>query len=257
MLRSFISLLLLLVSGFAFGQKVDYKEGLVSVDKEPVAKINSARNSAGIPLVKDYFATNLEGQPLFSAVYSDLIPEDPNDNTVFYFEFRFEGLQTPAYLPVSKLGGDKTIANYIGKFALVKNQALDLNAVRALVQQKGKTPPYRLNYDMVARNRQFPVEIREAGKISQASTEIGTFSQVSSDGNSATYVFNTPAGIRIATAVFSGGNNARSVEVVTLRDNVKHTVATPGDNVTMLAAVDSNYVTVKKIAEWLVQNGFL
>ncbi|GAB4407068.1 MAG: hypothetical protein OHK0039_09230 [Bacteroidia bacterium] len=202
-----------MVSGFAFGQKIEYKEGQVSVDKQPVARITSARNSAGLPLVKDYFAANLEGQPLFSAVFSDLIPEDPNDNTVFYFEFRFEGLESPAYLPVSKLGGDKTIANYIGKFALVNNQTLDLNAVRTLVQQKGKTPPYRLNYDMTSRNRQFPVEIREAGRISQAGTEIGTFSQVSSDGNSATYVFNSPGGIRMATAVFSGGNNARSVEV--------------------------------------------
>jgi hypothetical protein len=248
--------LLLTAAAWLHAQKVEYKEGLVSVDKQPVARISGVKNQEMMGLVKDYTALSMEGDTLFTAVYSDRIPESPDDNTVYYFEFRFRGLETPAYLPVSKLGGDKTIANHIGNFGLVKAQALDLNAVRALIQKKGKTPPYRLNYTMVSRNRQFPVEIREAGKISQASVQIGAFKDQGTQSGMDTYAFLLPDGTLIATASFTGGNKAASIQVTTLRDKVMHTIA-GGEPVTQLAAVDRNYFTVKRIAQWLVEQNYL
>ncbi len=249
--------LLLLIFSTLSAQKVDYKEGLVSVDKQPVARITGTKNAALASLVKDYAVTNLEGKQLFTAIYSDLIPEDPNDNLSFYFEFRFEGLETPAYLPVSKLGGDKTIANHIGNFGLVKNQELDLYAVRALILKKGKTPPYRLKYTMVTRNRQFPIEIREAGQISQASTVVGLFKDQGTQSGLDTYAFQVPDGTTIAIATFAGGNNASNVKIKTLLDNVDHNISTAGDPIQQIAAIDRNYFIVKKIAKWLVDSGYL
>lgn len=252
-----ISLGLLLAAATGLqAQKVEYKEGLVSVDKQPVARISGVKNQAMMGLVKDYTATSLDGDTLFTAVYSDRIPESPDDNTIYYFEFRFRGLETPAYLPVSKLGGDKTIANHIGNFGLVKEQALDLNAVRALIQKKGKTPPYRLNYTMVARNRQFPVEIREAGKLSQASVQIGAFKDQGTQSGMDVYAFLLPDGTLIATASFAGGNRAASIRVQTLRDNLIHDIS-GGEPVTQVAAIDRNYFTVKRIAQWLVERNYL
>ncbi|MDX1906974.1 MAG: hypothetical protein SF053_08045 [Bacteroidia bacterium] len=257
-MKSLITLAVLLAACTSLlAQKVEYRDGLVSVDKQPVAKIVSTKNPDMMGLVKNFAATNLAGDTLFTAVYSSLIPEDPDDNTVYYFEFRFRGYDTPGFLPVSKLGGEKTLANHIGNFGLVKDQQLDLNAVRALIQKKGKTPPYRLNYTMVTRNRQFPVEIREPGKISQAGTLIGLFADLGTQSGVDTYNFQIPAGTLIATATFSGGNQARVVTVKTYRDNITHTVAASGESVTLIAGVDRNVLILKQIAQWLVTQNYL
>lgn len=238
-------------------QKTEYKDGLLSIDKQPIARIIGVKNKEALGLVKDFMVVNMAGDTLFTAVYSDLIPEDPNDNLMYYFEFRFKGRPAPAYLPVSKLGGDKTISNHIGNYGLIKNQQLDLAAVQALVQKKGKTPPVRFVYTMVARNRSFPVEIREAKQISQAGVLIGIFADQGTQSSVDVYQFMLPDGKLIAMANFSGGNNAPAVNITTYKDNITHTFSTAGDPITMIAAVDRNYYTLKKIAQWLVSNNYL
>ncbi|TAE46930.1 MAG: hypothetical protein EAZ89_19065 [Bacteroidetes bacterium] len=236
-------------------QKVEYKDGLVTVDKLPVAKISSEKSA--LPLVRDYKATNMAGKLLFTAVYSDRIPEDPNNNTVFYYEFRFEGRTAPAYLPVSKLGAEKSIANLIGNFGLVVKDSLSLKAVQALVDKKGKTPVYRADYTQAARNRQFPIELKEAGKLTQAGVLISTFTDLGNQGGLDVYNFFLPNGTLAATVRFSGGNAATSMEVKNYATGATLTAPLAGEKTTQIAATDRNYFTIKRVAAWLVANNLL
>ncbi|MCB9235824.1 MAG: hypothetical protein H6581_29520 [Bacteroidia bacterium] len=257
MKRTLVLLLSLAVTVSLFSQSVKLKDGVVLVDNASVAKIESVKNP-DLMLVKDFTVKNMKDEVLFTAKWSDAIPENPNDNTIYYYEFSFVNPAEKAWLPLAKLGTDKSLANLIGKNNLIKANAINAAALKTLISKKGKTPPPRTDYPMVERNRSWPVEIREAGKIQQQSTEVANFTDKGTVGGMDVYEFRVPTGELAAIIKFSGGNNATSFFAETPKDGLKRNVALKRDGtVNQIAAVDRNYFTLKLLAQWLVDNKYI
>lgn len=246
------------ISLSVFAQKVKVKNDVLTVDGVEVAKIKGEKNKAALGLVKDYTVSNMKDEVLFTAVYSDLIPENPNDNTKYYFEFNFVSPETTAYLPISKLGVLKSLGNLIGKNGLIKKGAIDEKALNALIKKKGKTPPVVVTYEMADRPRNFPVELREAGELSQASTVFCTFKDRGTVKGMDVYDFYAPDGTLALRVSFADGNNASRYVVETFRDDKDHRVSIAvTEKVKFIAAIDRNYIAIKRIGKWLVDNNYL
>ncbi|MEL6674154.1 MAG: hypothetical protein AAFR61_18255 [Bacteroidota bacterium] len=249
---SLLTLCLLGLLSSLSAQKVKVKNGLLTVDGKETARIKATTNKELLGLVKDYKINNMAGDLLFEAVYSDLFPEDPNDNTIYYFEFSFPE-RDPAYFKLGKLGTIRSLGNLIGKNGLIKDGALDMAAVDALIRKKGKTPPVTADYSMASRNRSWPVEMREKGKIEQNGVLIASYRQ---QGDA--YHFFLPQGTLAATVRFSGGNNATNFLVETFKDKQKRNVQRPAEGtIKAAAAIDPNYFALKRIVPWLVENNYL
>ncbi len=239
-------------------QKVKVKKDIVYVDGVEIAKIKGERSKAALGLVKDFTVSNMDGKELFTAVYTDKIPEDPNNNTIFYFEFDFMTVDKTAYFGVSKLGTMKSIGNIVGKHNLIKDGEINEKALATLIKKKGKTPPVVAEYDMADRPRNFPVELREKGELSQASTVFATYQDKGTVQGKDIYEFYAPNGVLAVRVSFSGGNNATSFLVETFKDNREHNVGIPQkEKIDVVIAIDRNYYTLKRLGKWIVDNNYL
>jgi hypothetical protein len=241
-----------------FGQKVSVKNGELSIDNKVVALIQAEKNKEMMGLVKDFTVTNPAGELLFIAEYSSEIPEDPNDNLYYYFKFTFPALEEVAWLPVNKMGAEKSVGNLVGKNGLIRDGAIDADALGKLVAKKGKVPEVKEDYTMATRNRAFPVEIREVGKIQQAGELISNYTDKGTIGGSDVYDFYLPSGVLAARVSFSGGNNAPTAVFETMKDKQKRSVnLNVQEKASFVAAIDRNYLTIKRIANWLVENKYI
>jgi uncharacterized protein YkuJ len=257
-MRNFLSLALLLLITFSLSaQKFKYKKGIIYADDKAVGKVVKTKANAG--MANDYTVSNMQGDPLATASYFPDIPEDPNNNTVFYYKFEFTGMEEPAYLGVNKLGQEKSIAKYFVKYHLIKSGDLDPGAVQALIDKKGVEPPNVAKYELVKRNTSWPIELRKAGEIEQNGELIGTYKDLGkqSDGTDL-YQFFHPEGVKIASVWFANGNNANRFIVETYKDNVKQTATfNVTDNITLVAAIDRNYYALKRFIPWLIENKYM
>lgn len=241
-----------------FAQKVKLKKEILSIDGVEVAKIKGEKNKEYMGLVKDFTVSNMDGDELLTAVYSEIFPADPNDNTKMVYEFNFIALNKTAYFNVSTLGSAKSIGNLIGKNGLLKDGQLDESAVNSLIDKKGKTPPVVVTYEMADRPRNFPVELREAGELSQASTVFCTFKDMGTVKGMDVYDFFAPDGTHALRVSFADGNNASRYVVETFKDDKTHRVGIPvKEKVKFIAAIDRNYIAIKRIGKWLVENDYL
>ena len=125
-MRFFTLLFLSLIVLSAHAQKVSFKDDIVYVDKVSVVKVIGVKNKAMMGLVKDYTVKNMKGVELMAAVYADYMPEDPNDNTIYYFEFTFTDRTDTVIFPLGKLSTDKSLANLIGKNNIIKNDSISI-----------------------------------------------------------------------------------------------------------------------------------
>src|SRR5690606_27807271 len=126
--------------------------------------------------------------------------------------------------------------------------------VTQLIALKGVTPRTVVNYTLVVRNKNWPIELKNTKKIMQASEEIGFFNPTGSMAGQDTYEFFIPSGIMVAKVSFSGGNNAQNFELFTAKDNVRKVVSIPQkEKVEFLKSdVDPNLLTLKRVTKWLV-----
>ena len=254
--------LIFLASLFAFtatAQKVKVKDGVISVDKVPYAKIKGVKVEGSMGLLKDYTITNMKGDPICTAVYSQLIPEDPNNSDIYYFQFKFEGIAQPAYFGVSKLSTEKSVAKVVGKNQLLDNGELNIEKTLALIEKKGVKPPETVTYELVARDKSWPVEMRKAGEIEQNGKLIGTYKDLGTLSSGAEhYEFYHPSGVKIARVTFEGGNNATVFMVDTFKDDKRHTARLDSEGyIQQVAAIDRNYYAIKRFIPWLIGNGYM
>ena len=251
----FLSLTVLtLLSSNAQAQKIAVKGGEISIDKVVVAKVKTKKH-ASLPLVKDVEVRSLKGDLLASGTYSDKIPEDPADNTVYHYHFKFSTGDS-AYLPVSKLGLEKSVGKLLGKAGVLKDDGIDRDALLELIERKGATPPQE--YNLVNRNKSWPIEYEAGGIIMQNGEQIGTWKDMGSVGDKDRYHFVLMDGIVAAEVLFAGGNNATSFQVSTFSDGRRQTASFPSEGtMSVVAAIDRNYYAIKRIVPWLVEKGYL
>lgn len=245
-------------STFAQKVKVKVKNDILLINDVKTATIEAEKNKALLGLVKDFTFKNMDGEELFTAVYSDLFPESPDDNTVYHFEFTFPSLDKKAYFKISKLGVAKSIANLVGKNHLIKDGAISEKALSTLISKKGQIPPVVIDYEMADRPRTFPVELRELGSLEQASTSFCTYKDLGTIRGMDVYEFYAPDGTLALTVSFADSNNAQLFIVKTLRDKKEHRVSLPTkEKVKFVAAIDRNYIALKRIGKWIVDNNYL
>lgn len=261
MKKVIFSWLFAMLCSFSFGQKVEYKDGIIQVDGAPLAKVLKTKNEAALGLVSNFEIQNMEGKTLVIAVVADDYPEAANDNMSYYFKFSFVGLDKTGFFKVGKLNAEKSIVKLIGGAGIIKNAALDPEATFTFIAKQGKTPPAKTNdYVLVNRNKSWPIELKEGKVIEQDGKQIGMWVDVTPSGNNVDmYEFALPSGLKIAKVSFIGGNNAQSAEVLTLKDNRKHNAPIPtSDNLKVLmSSIDRNQKALERIVKWMVQNQYL
>lgn len=261
MKKVIFSWLFAMLCSISFGQKVEYKDGIIQVDGAPLAKVLKTKNEAALGLVSNFEIQNMEGKTLVIAVVADDYPEAANDNMSYYFKFSFVGLDKTGFFKVGKLNAEKSIVKLIGGAGIIKNGALDPEATFTFIAKQGKTPPAKTNdYVLVNRNKSWPIELKEGKVIEQDGKQIGMWVDVTPSGNNVDmYEFALPSGLKIAKVSFIGGNNAQSAEVLTLKDNRKHNAPIPtSDNLKVLmSSIDRNQKALERIVKWMVQNQYL
>ncbi|HEX5000960.1 MAG TPA: hypothetical protein VFW78_00555 [Bacteroidia bacterium] len=261
MKKSVLLLALTLTVSTVFAQKVDYKDGVISVDGTPVAKMIKQADKANLGMVSNYEIKNMNDELLIIAVYASEFPEDPMDNFSFYYKFSFTTLDKQGYFKVNKLGTEKAIAKLIGSAAIIKDGALDKDAVFNFISKKGKNPPAAgADYTTVNRNKSWPIDLKENNVIEQDGKVIGNWKDVTPKGSNVDYYeFSLPSGLIVAKANFINGNNAQTADVTTNKDNRKHTAQIPSpDKVSMLASsIDRNQKTLERLVKWLVAQQYL
>ncbi|ASK30788.1 hypothetical protein CEY12_11990 [Chryseobacterium sp. T16E-39] len=253
----FTFLCLLGVNIFLSAQKVEYKNNIIAVDGNKIGKVEVQKQNLG--LTKNFNLYSMDGQKLVIAVLSTEFEGDRNDNTSMYYRFTFLPTNQVGIFKLSTLAMEKGFINLIGKGSIINGNSLDADKVTELIATKGVSPRTSVNYTLVSRNRNWPIELREGKSIEQGGETIGFFTSTGSMGGQDSYEFFVPDGIMVAKVNFAGGNNAQNFELFTPRDKVRIVVSIPQkDKVGGLSSsIDPNLLTLKRITAWLVQNNYL
>lgn len=254
-------LVVLLIHAFIVNaQKASYKDGKILMDDAPIATIKSQASSGTMGMVKDFEVYSMQGQLLLIAAYASEFPEDKNDNTSYYYKLSFPGLDKETYVKLSKLGTEKSLGKLIGNSGIIKADKIDNDALFTFIAKSGKTPPAPpVSYELVQRNKSWPIEMQAEGVISQDGKSIGKFTDVTPKGSNVDYYqFSLPSGLIVAKVNFKDGPNAQVAEITTMKDNIKRPVPIPSqDRITAVLMGERNLEVIKRITKWLVSNNYL
>ncbi|MCJ8153561.1 hypothetical protein MKJ01_07260 [Chryseobacterium sp. SSA4.19] len=251
----FTFLFILGLTIFLSAQKVDYKSNIISVDGNKIGKVEVQKQNFG--LTKNFNLYSMNGEKLVIAVLSTEFEGDKNDNTTMYYRFTFLPTNQVGIFKLSTLGMEKGFVNLIGKGGVVDGNTLNEAKVTELIASKGVSPRAAVNYTLVSRNKNWPIELKQDKSIEQGE-KIGFFMSTGNRGGQDSYEFFVPSGVLVAKVSFAGGNNAQNFELFSAKDNVRKVVAIPQkDKMGSISTVDPNSLTLKRIAVWLVENGYL
>jgi len=256
-MKTVVTLLLVLgINILTFAQKVDYKNNIIAVDGNKIGKVEVQKQNLG--LTKNFNLYSMDGEKLIIAVLSTEFEGDRNDNTTMYYRFTFLPTNQVGIFKLSTLGMEKGFVSLVGKGGIIDGNTLNANKVTELIASKGVSPRTAVNYTLVSRNKNWPVELKQDRSIEQGET-IGFFNYTGSIGGQDTYEFFVPDGVMVAKVSFAGGNNAQNFELFTARDSVRKVVQIPQkDKVgSVSSSIDPNLLTLKRITAWLVQNNYL
>ncbi|UZT95918.1 hypothetical protein ODZ84_11735 [Chryseobacterium fluminis] len=256
-MKTVVTLLLVLgINILTFAQKVDYKNNIIAVDGNKIGKVEVQKQNLG--LTKNFNLYSMDGEKLIIAVLSTEFEGDRNDNTTMYYRFTFLPTNQVGIFKLSTLGMEKGFVNLVGKGGIIDGNTLNANKVTELIASKGVSPRTAVNYTLVSRNKNWPVELKQDRSIEQGET-IGFFNYTGSIGGQDTYEFFVPDGVMVAKVSFAGGNNAQNFELFTARDSVRKVVQIPQkDKIgSVSSSIDPNLLTLKRITAWLVQNNYL
>lgn len=245
------------ISSSLFAQKIDYKDNIISVDKIPIAKIEVEKENFG--LTKNFNLYSLNGEKLVIAVFSTEYEGDKSDNTNAYYNVTFLPTNQSAIVKLSILGTEKGFAKLIGQSKIVEENTLNPDKVNQLIASKGVSPKVQINYTLVNRSKNWPIHLTPEQKIEQANTEIGFFIPKTQTKTKSYYEFFLPNGILVAKVNFSGGNNAQNFVLFTPKDDQNRVVSIPQKEVVKGSAsdVDVNFLTLKRVTQWLVEHNYL
>ncbi len=256
-MKNIFYLVLLIAAQGIYAQKVDYKKGIISVDKKEVAKVEVEKENFG--LTKNFNLLSLDGEKLAIAVMSTEYESDASDNTTVYYKVTFLPTNQTAIFKLSVLGTEKGFAKLIGSSGIIESDGLNADKVKEFIASKGVNPKVAVNYTLVNRSKNWPIHLTAEKRITQNDKEIGFFVPKGSSKTGDSYEYFLPSGILVAKVSFAGGNNAQNFLLFTPKDNQNRTVAIPqAEKVKFLASdVDPNYLTLKRITSWLVENNYL
>jgi len=261
-LKTLFFLAILFVFSFcSYAQKVkvDYKDGIINVDGKDIAKVIKTKENFGLTSSFELFS--LSGEKLMIAVVAtDFAPEDGN-NADFYYRFSFLPTLQTGIFSLGKLSAEKNFVKLIGESGIVVDNTLDENKINEFLAKKGKNPKIVISYDLVQRSHMGKALIRDQTKeIDQGNVIIGTFENIGHTAVSDSYRFKLPSGLIVATARFSGGNEAKNFTISTNKDAFTQIVAMKtgyGKILAMSEGMDPNRYALEFIAYWLIKNNYL
>lgn len=259
-MKKILSLLVCaLIISFAHAQKVDYKNDIISVDGKEIAKVVSIKDKENMGLTSTFEVFSMSGEKVIIATWAGEYEQDPNNNMEQFYRVTFLTTNQGGIFAIGKLGAEKSFAKLIGKSGIFIDDKLDSKMVQEFIAKKGKAPKVAIVYTLVARDKSWPITLKQDKTIEQVKT-IGSFKDITVKTSGIdTYQFMLPSGVVIATVSFTGGNNAQDCEIHTPKDNLKRIVAIPSkDKVDMLASsIDRNQLVLERITKWLVANQYL
>lgn len=253
----------LFVIGIMFGsftidaQKTDFKNGVILVDGKDYAKMEVQKQNFG--LTKSFEVFSLSGKKIIIAAVATEFDADKTDNSTLYYRLTFLTSNQIGIFKIASLGQEKSFVKLIGTSGILVNDSTNDTKVREFIAAKGVSPSIAINYTLVARNRSWPVRLKDDKTFEQNSTIIGSFKHTSSSNETAYYEYYLPSGILIAKVSFTGGNNAQNFEVFTAKDNIKRIALIPQKEKILAASegIDKYQFTVERVAKWLVDNQYL
>lgn len=244
-------------SSLVMAQEVEYKKGMIKVDGKDYAKLEVTKQNFGLTKLFEVFS--LSGEKLIIAAPATEFDADKNDNSSLYYRVTFLTANQVGIFKIASLGQEKSFAKLIGNSGIMINDKADEAKVKEFIAAKGVTPKIAVDYTQVARDRRWPMSLKADKTIEQNAKIIGSFKPVGSQNGLDTYEFLLPSGVVIAKVSFTGGNNAQNMEVFTAKDNQKRTVPIPQKDKILLAdaSIDKNQFTLKRVAQWLIDNQYL
>jgi hypothetical protein len=257
MKKQLLAMIVCLVSLFVSAQEVEYKKGIISVDGKEYARVEVKKENFGLTKSFEVFST--AGKKLIIAAVATEFEQDKTDNSYLFYRLTFLVSNQVGIFKVSSLSQEKSFAKLIGNSGIIQGDSTLDNKVKELIASKGASPRIATDYTMVSRDRAWPLDIKEDRTITQNSKVIGSFKPLGSYNEMDSYEFLLPSTVIIAKVTFTGGNNAQNVEIYTIKDSQKRvvSVATGDKIIAASAGVDKNWITLKKIVKWLVDNQYL
>jgi len=257
MKKNLILAFFLSMAQFLSAQKIDYKKNIISSDGKEIAKVEVEKENFG--LTKNFNLYSINGDKLIIAVLSTEYQPDKTDNSILYYRLTFVPTNQVGIFKLPSLSQEKSFVNLIGKSNIIEGNTLNVEKVANLIATNGITPRTIVRYDLVKRNKAWPIHLKEDKKIVQDNTEIGFFTTDGIIRGQESYEFFIPSGIMIAKVNFAGGNNAQNFELFTPKDNFRRIISIPQKETIKLAAltVDPNELTLRRITLWLSENNYL
>lgn len=252
-----LAVLLLAATIFATAQDVEYKKGIITVDGKELAKVEVKKENFG--LTKSFQVFSMTGTKLIIAVVATEFDQDKNDNSYLFYRLTFLQSNQSGIFKVAALGQEKSFAKLIGTSGIiVDGSTVDAN-VKEFIALKGASPRIATDYSTVARNKAWPIELKEDKTIVQDGKIIGSFKPMGSSNGMDHYEILLPSTVVIAKVSFTGGNNAQNFEAHTIKDSQKRMISIASKDKVLAAAanIDKNQITLKKLVKWLVDNQYL
>jgi hypothetical protein len=240
-------------------QKVEYKDDVISVDGKAIAKVVSTKDKESMGLTSTFEIFSMSGEKLIIGAYAGEYEQDKNNNFDQYYRVTFLTADQIGIFAVAKLGAEKSFAKMIGKSGIIVDDKLDAKLVQEFIAKKGRSPKIAVVYTLVARDKSWPISLKQDKTIEQVKT-IGSFKDITvKGGETDTYQFMLPSGVVIATVSFTGGNNAQNCEMHTPKDNQKRIVpiSSPDKVEKLASSIDRNQLVLERITKWLVANQYL
>lgn len=258
-MKKFALFLALLIGGTAVSQDVEYKKGKILVDGVEYLTMEVIKMNFG--LTKNFEVFTIGGVKVATAeVNATKYESDKNDNSFLYYDVVFFPSQQKGVFKIASLGQEKSFAQLMGSSGILVGNKPDEAKIQSFIARRGVTPKLYVDYTPVPRSRTWPIEIKADRQISQESKVIGYFTANYADGNGKDYYqIYLPTGVRLADLSFVGGNNAQDFELYTYKDKYKRLVGIPQKDRILAAdqSVDKNYLTLKRVMKWLVDNQIL
>ncbi|MFT3981149.1 MAG: hypothetical protein QM687_11810 [Ferruginibacter sp.] len=257
MKKYLLSLVFAVTLFYSNAQDVDYKKGIITVDGKELAKLEVKKENFG--LTKSFQVFSMSGKKLIIAAVATEFEQDKTDNTYLFYRLTFLTSNQVGIFKVASLGQEKSFAKLIGNSGIIKGDSTDDNSVKEFIALKGASPRIATDYSTVNRNKAWPIELKEDKTITQDGKVIGSFKSTGSYNGMDQYEFLLPSTVVIAKVSFTGGNNAQNFEVFTAKDSQKRVISIASNDKVIAAAVnvDKNWITLKKVIKWLVDNQYL
>jgi hypothetical protein len=257
MKKNFLALAFLFISISITAQEVEYKKGIITVDGNEYAKVEVKKENFG--LTKSFEVFSMSGKKLIIAAVATEFEQDKTDNTYLFYRLTFLTSNQVGIFKVSSLSQEKSFAKLVGNSGIIVADSTNDNKVKEFIAMKGASPRIAVDYTMVPRSRNWPIELKEDKTIEQDSKIIGNFQPMGSRNEIDYYEFHLPSGVIMAKISFTGGNNAQNFELFTAKDNLKRVVPIPTTDKILAASfnIDKNQFALKRIVKWLVDNQYL